>query len=243
MRPPRCTNAAAPTATSTMVRRPALRWRYCRSSPIKAPKTNATPSATSAFRNWPVSKRSNGLMRASDRRTPPGPWRGALELAGEADHQRVLRLAADELHPDRQAAAAHGQRHAGGRLAGDVEGLGVRHEGEQAPRIAVHVRRIARQVADRHGGRAQRGADQDVVVLEEAGDGAAQAMGGAQRLDVERAADGATALVAGPGDRLDLVLGDGTAAPGRHGVEVGGDAGADHHPGGGERGAGDRRGW
>ncbi|MNW03672.1 hypothetical protein D3C71_1996420 [compost metagenome] len=35
------TKIAAPTATSTLVRSPAVRWRYWRSSPIKVPNTKA----------------------------------------------------------------------------------------------------------------------------------------------------------------------------------------------------------
>jgi len=36
--------AAAPMATSTLVLSPAVRWRYCRSSPISVPSAKATAS-------------------------------------------------------------------------------------------------------------------------------------------------------------------------------------------------------
>ena len=38
--------AAAPTATSTLVRRPALCWRYCRSMPMSVPMRKAQPVLT-----------------------------------------------------------------------------------------------------------------------------------------------------------------------------------------------------
>src|SRR3954464_15188349 len=43
----RSTNAAAPTATRTLVRRPAVRWRYCRSAPISVPSTKAVNKLSS----------------------------------------------------------------------------------------------------------------------------------------------------------------------------------------------------
>ena len=133
--------------------------------------------------------------------------------------------------------AAHRQRDAGRRLAGDVEGLGVGHEGEEAARVALPVRRIAAlQVADRHRRHAERRADQDVVAsAKKAATARPRPCAARSELDVERAGDLAAALVARPGDRLDLVLGDRPAALDRHRVEVGRDAGRDHHAGGGQR--------
>lgn len=51
MRMPRSTKAAAPTATSTLVRSPAVRWRYWRSAPIRVPSTNAATRLTTVSRN------------------------------------------------------------------------------------------------------------------------------------------------------------------------------------------------
>src|SRR6202012_5682469 len=73
----------------------------------------------------------------SDRRAAAGPGGGAFQLGGETEADGVLRLPADDLHADRQPRAAHRQWHAGRRLAADVEGLGVGHEGEQPPRVAL----------------------------------------------------------------------------------------------------------
>src|SRR3954470_19734186 len=55
----RSTKAAAPTATSTLVRRPAVRWRYCRSAPISVPSTKAVVRLISVSRksaSWKVVK-------------------------------------------------------------------------------------------------------------------------------------------------------------------------------------------
>src|SRR5438067_8477050 len=55
----RSTKAAAPTATSTLVRSPTVRWRYCRSAPISVPSTNAVARLTSVSMKsavWNVAK-------------------------------------------------------------------------------------------------------------------------------------------------------------------------------------------
>src|SRR5690349_18340283 len=52
----RSTKAAAPTATSTLVRRPAVRWRYCRSAPMIVPNTKAVPRLTSVSKKSAVWK-------------------------------------------------------------------------------------------------------------------------------------------------------------------------------------------
>ncbi|KWV87632.1 hypothetical protein PFLmoz3_02715 [Pseudomonas fluorescens] len=50
------TKIAAPTATSTLVRKPAVRWRYWRSNPMRPPRINA------ALRLTTVSTRELRLM-------------------------------------------------------------------------------------------------------------------------------------------------------------------------------------
>src|ERR1700757_760429 len=50
-RTPRSENAAAPMATSTVVRSPAERWRHCRSAPMSVPNRKATPSSITVQRN------------------------------------------------------------------------------------------------------------------------------------------------------------------------------------------------
>jgi hypothetical protein len=59
----RSTKAAAPTATSTWVRRPAVRSRYCRSAPISVPSTKAVARLSNVSRKskvWNVA--SNRMM-------------------------------------------------------------------------------------------------------------------------------------------------------------------------------------
>src|SRR5690348_4579726 len=104
---------------------------------------------------------------ASERRALVAPGLGALELAGELQHQAVLAGAGGELHANRQAVLAPGERDGSGRLAGHVEDLGVRHELEQAPSITLQIQRLSAQVADRDGRAAERRGDEDVVAFEE----------------------------------------------------------------------------
>lgn len=56
MRMPRSVKAAAPTATSTLVRRPAVRCRYWRSAPIMVPSTKAQTRLKTELRNSPAWK-------------------------------------------------------------------------------------------------------------------------------------------------------------------------------------------
>ena len=63
-------------------------------------------------------------------------------------------------------------------------------------------------MADRDRRRAQGRREQNVVAAEELGHRASVGVGDLQRADVGRAVDPPAALVAAPGDRLDLVLGD-----------------------------------
>src|SRR5271154_2754731 len=73
------TNAAAPTATSTLVRRPALRCRHCRSAPISVASTKATTTPTERSSKWARLK-----LAMDDTRCPldgsPRPFCRAREI-------------------------------------------------------------------------------------------------------------------------------------------------------------------
>src|ERR1700730_17600284 len=85
---PRSTNPAAPVATSTLVRSPAVRWRYCRSAPISIPQTNAMPRLAV---EWRSSHRSSVANTAIDR-----PYRGCRGRSEDLAHRRPasVRIAA-----------------------------------------------------------------------------------------------------------------------------------------------------
>src|SRR5689334_14113926 len=61
----RSTKAAAPTATSTLVRRPAVRCRYCRSAPISVPSTKATARLSSVSKKSAVWKVVRNFIAAA----------------------------------------------------------------------------------------------------------------------------------------------------------------------------------
>src|SRR5580698_6012088 len=62
---PMSTKVAAPTATSTWVRRPPPRWRYWRSAPIRVPRMNAAARLTSESRKSPIANECIKAMRTS----------------------------------------------------------------------------------------------------------------------------------------------------------------------------------
>src|SRR5262249_16756498 len=95
----RSTKAAAPTATSTLVRSPAVRWRYCRSAPISVASTKATARLTSVSRKSAVWKVERNFIAR--------PWRmqrvlqfqqPAVTLFVGKSQQRALGVPAERGH-------------------------------------------------------------------------------------------------------------------------------------------------
>src|SRR5687768_14850706 len=76
--------------------------------------------------SWPWSR--------LDRRAAGGPGGGELEGAGGAQDQVVGEVVADELQADGEAIGGNAVGQAGGRVAGQVEGLG---EPAHAARVGV----------------------------------------------------------------------------------------------------------
>src|SRR5665213_1442760 len=94
---PRWTKAAAPTETSTMVRRPALRCLTCRSNPIRPPRTKAVARQTRVFRKAAGSKPMAGEIIAGPSSSELGakPRRddrdgSAVGVVGGVVHQLIV---------------------------------------------------------------------------------------------------------------------------------------------------------